>query len=250
MCSASHPSLRPSQLAILQRETFLAEQRVAAVAAADRPDRVVLREMADEAPLGIEIERAMQSAVEIVGIAQHFERRAAHPRHDSHAERDIDAVGDFDADLGERRAERTHHVRNDVHRAAAHRAVEQRAELAVGLVRRHPVVGDAGVVLGRCADEGDVLGAGDIVRVRAMQIAAGAFFLIERNQDPGRYGLLVRRSPLGLGPSHQTMRRAAVSLRGLGDPLGECAAFSAIVPLSLVTRNAPERWHLVRKLLQ
>ena len=39
-----------------QGETFLAQQNVAAVAGADRDDRVVLREMADEAALRIDIE--------------------------------------------------------------------------------------------------------------------------------------------------------------------------------------------------
>ena len=54
-----------------QREAFLAQQRVAAVTAADRPDRVVLRKMTDEAALRIEIERAMQAAIEISGLAEH-----------------------------------------------------------------------------------------------------------------------------------------------------------------------------------
>src|SRR5208282_167778 len=52
-----------------KRETFLAEQCVAAVAAADRDDRVVLREVANQAALGIKIERAMNSAIEIARLA-------------------------------------------------------------------------------------------------------------------------------------------------------------------------------------
>ncbi len=58
-----------------QRETFLAEQRVAAVTAADRDNRVVLRKVANQAPLGIQIERAMNSAIEVVGV-----RRVARAR--------------------------------------------------------------------------------------------------------------------------------------------------------------------------
>ena len=65
------------------------------------------------------------------------------------------AVAQLDADVRDRRAERAHRERHHVHRAAAHRALEQRRR-AVGpavlqdgahLRRRHPVVGRAGVFL-------------------------------------------------------------------------------------------------------
>ena len=45
------------------------------------------------------------------------------------------------------RAERAHDVGDDVHGPAAHRAVEQRADLPLRLGRLHPVVGRTGVVL-------------------------------------------------------------------------------------------------------
>ena len=54
---------------------------------------------------------------------------------------DIDAIGELDPDFGKGRPDRTHHVRHHVHRPAAHRAVKPSAQLAVGLVGRHPVVG-------------------------------------------------------------------------------------------------------------
>ena len=166
-----------------KRETFLAEQRVAAVAAADRDDRVVLREVANQAALGIQIERAMNSAVEVVGVAKLLERGRAHPRHDSHVQHDVDAVGELDADLRERRAERAHHVRHHVHRAPAHRAVEPSAQLGVSLGGLGPVVGGAGVDFVRRADEGQLLGARDVVGIRAMQVAAGPFVLVELDEN-------------------------------------------------------------------
>ena len=52
----------------------------------------------------------------------------AHPGHDPHVDDDVRRVGDLDAELGDRRAERAHRERDDVHRAAAHRAGEQALE--------------------------------------------------------------------------------------------------------------------------
>ena len=46
-----------------ERETFLAEQNIAAVTGADRDDRVVLRKMADEPAIGIHIEQRMHAAI-------------------------------------------------------------------------------------------------------------------------------------------------------------------------------------------
>ena len=55
-----------------------------------------------------------------------------------------------------------------------HRAVEDLAEAVVALGGRHPVVGGAGVVLLARADEGEVLGAGDVVRGAPVEVAARA----------------------------------------------------------------------------
>ena len=49
----------------------------------------------------------------------------SHARHDAHADDDVGAVGDLDADVRDRTAERSHRERHDVHRASAHAAVEQ-----------------------------------------------------------------------------------------------------------------------------
>ena len=180
-----------------EREALLPEEDVAAVAGADGPDRVVLREVADEAALRVAVERGVQAAVEVVRVAEHVERDATHAGHDPHVEHDVDAVGQLDADLRHLRAGRSHDVRHDVHRAALHRAVEELAELGVGLAGRHPVVGGAGLVLCRRADERELLDARDVVRVRAVQVAAGELLLVQRLDDLLRDGLV--RQPLLLG---------------------------------------------------
>ena len=74
-----------------QRETFLAQQNIAAVTGADRDDRVVLRKMTDEPPIRIHIEQRMHTTIpfHLWIIAQPFERDLPHARHDSHAEHDV-----------------------------------------------------------------------------------------------------------------------------------------------------------------
>ena len=58
-----------------------------------------------------------------------------------------------------------------------------RVQFAVGLGRVGPVIGRAGFLLRRRADEGELLDPRDIVRVGAMQITAGRLFLVELDQD-------------------------------------------------------------------
>ena len=55
MCSAIQPCLRARYEPMRKRETFLAQQNIAAVTGADRNNRVVLRKMADETPRRIDI---------------------------------------------------------------------------------------------------------------------------------------------------------------------------------------------------
>ena len=75
--------------------------------------------MRDEPAVGIDIQHAVQAAIEIVAVAELLVGDLAHARHDAHAQHDVDGIGQFDADLGERRTGRPHEIRNDIHRAAA-----------------------------------------------------------------------------------------------------------------------------------
>src|SRR2546422_8564433 len=107
----------------LFRSALLAEERVAAVPGADRPDELLLREMEDEAPLGAQIPQGMQALHEVVAAVELLYGRRAHARHDAHAGDHVRAVGELDADLAEGRADRAHQVGDHVHGAALHRAV-------------------------------------------------------------------------------------------------------------------------------
>ena len=184
MCSASQPSLRPSQLARRKRHALLPEQRVAAIARSDRPDRILLRKMDDEAAVGTEVAEGVQAAREVVRIARWSSATLPDARHDAHVQDDVLAVGDLDADFGEPRSRRAHQERNHVHRPALHGALEERGQLRARLVRRHPVVVGAGVFLRVRADERQMFGARDVVRRAAVQVASRHLLLIELDQLP------------------------------------------------------------------
>ena len=69
---------------------------------------------------GLEIAERVQAAREVVGRAEMIERDLPDARHDPHAEHDVPAVGDLDADLREARSRRAHQERDDVHRPPLH----------------------------------------------------------------------------------------------------------------------------------
>ena len=103
----------------------------------------------------------------------------AHARHDAHAEHDVDRVGNFEADFGQRRIRRTHDVGNDEHRPPLHRALQHAVEFCVSLGGLGPIVRRAGFFFRRRADERELLDARDIVWIRAMQIRARNFLLVQ-----------------------------------------------------------------------
>jgi hypothetical protein len=122
-----------------QREAFLAEQRVAAVARAVGPDLAgfgivddVFGGIARPRDIGLAFcERhadRVHAGHELAVGAEHVVDGLAHARHDAHVDRHVGRVGQFDADMGDRRAQRAHRERHHVQRAAAHAAVEQRIE--------------------------------------------------------------------------------------------------------------------------
>ena len=206
MCSASQPWSRAMVAGDAQREALLAEQRVAAVAGADAPDRVLLGEVHDEAALRARGRRASAGpGTKSSRAAELVEGGLAHARHDAHVGDDVGAVGDLDADLAERRAERAHDVRHDVHRPALHRARRR----AGPTLARAPPAGAIQLLVGpassraRLADEREVLGARDVVGVAAVQVAARGVLRVEALERAVREHVLdeaVRSRP----PSRRT----------------------------------------------
>ena len=56
-------------------------------------------------------------------------------------------------------------------------------QFGVGLGRVGPMIGRAGFLFRRGADESELLDPRDIVRIGAVQVTAGRFFLVELDQD-------------------------------------------------------------------
>ena len=121
-----------------QREAFLAEQRVAAVARAVRPDLARLREVDDvlvvlvARPRDVRLPGARaarrpnaRTARTAPSAPSTSYTRAAHARHQLHVDDDVRAVGELDADVRDVTADRSHRERHDVHRAPAHASVEE-----------------------------------------------------------------------------------------------------------------------------
>ena len=95
---------------------------------------------------------------------------------------------------------RPHEVGHHVHRPAPHRAVEEAAELAVGVLGGHPVVVRSGFLARRRTDEREVLDARDVARMGAMEVAARELLRIQRDQDALLDGVRREALLLLLGP--------------------------------------------------
>src|SRR5258707_1942242 len=87
-------------------------------------------------------------------FSQHIVYRATHTGHNAHTYSHIGRVGQFDANMRDRRTKRSHAERDHKHRATAHAAIEQAAQRLFHLPRVNPVVGWASVGLAQRADEG------------------------------------------------------------------------------------------------
>ena len=193
-----------------QGVALLAEQGVAAVARAVGPDLAGLGVVDDPlvvvaGPGNIGLAGAQRRAQRVNGrheeavLSHHVQSALAHAGHDPHRDGDIGAVGDLNTQGADRRAERAHAERDDVHRPAAHAAVEQIAESLTHLDRIGPVVGRAGVGLVLRADEGAALDPGDVARIRGGIEAVGALFGVQPRQGAGLAQLRGQGLPLGVG---------------------------------------------------
>ena len=196
-----------------QREALLAEQGVAAVARAVRPDRPLLGEVDDVLHVGVARPRHVLRGLGSSGaptVCMHGTNApsspstsmhgAAHAGHDPHVHGDVGGVGDLDADLGDGRAERAHAERDHVHRAAAHAAVEQ-SPVRISFIS----VGSIQLLVGpaswrrAAADEGAVLDAGDVARVGAGEEAVRPLLRVQPDEGAGVDELLAEPVVLLVG---------------------------------------------------
>ena len=123
------------------------------------------------------------------GGAEHVEYIAAHARHDAHADDDVGAVGQLDADVRNGTAQRPHRERHDIERAPSHATFEQLAKRQTHRRGRDPVVGRPGIVLALTANERAIFDACDIGRIGPRQVTVRPLRGVELAQRTGRYHL-------------------------------------------------------------
>ena len=218
-----------------QREAFLAEQCVAAVTRAVRPNLPRFREVHDV--LGLTVARPaaillagrerradrMQARYEAAFFAERVENGAADARHDAHIGDNVWAVGDLHADLGDRAAYGPHRERDHVQGATLHRARKQSAQGGAHFVGVFPVVGRTGVLLPARADERAVLDARDVGRIGARKIRIRPARRIERDEHARRDHLRTEPVVLALATVGPVNSRGLRQVRHLSHPSRECA---------------------------
>ncbi len=139
---------------------------------------------------------AVQAGHEDAVAAELVEHRTPHAGHDAHVDHHVGAVRQFDADVGDRRADGAHREGDDVHGAPAHATLEQSAQRFLHLVRMLPVVVGAGIVGIRGADVGAVFDAGDVGRVGQGEV--GILALRRIQLDHGAAGNHLGKQAIGL----------------------------------------------------
>ena len=193
-----------------QGEAFLSEQGVAAVAGAVAHDKAFLGEVGDVGvlriawpsdillALGEGLADRVEALHELPGPCDLVVHGRAHAGHDPHVGHDIGAIGDLDAVLGYRGADRPHAEGDHVHGAPLHASLVEPVHLRLhdgGIV---PVVSRAGIFLRLAADEGAFLDACHILRIAPNEQGVRALLGIEPDGGTGGDHQFAHRLVLGL----------------------------------------------------
>ena len=172
-------------------KAFFAQQGVAAVAGPEAHDEPLLGEVGDVGILGIArpsdifctggegTSHRVQALHKDAGLFDFTIHGRAQAGHDPHIGDHIRAVGNLDAVLSDRGANRAHAEGDDIHGAATHAACDKAVQARFHLRRCLPVVGGASVFLRARADECAFLHAGDITLVAANEQGIRALFCVQ-----------------------------------------------------------------------
>ena len=174
-----------------QRKALFAQQGIAAVPGTNTHNQAFFREMDNIRvfriarpsnvffTFGERLAYRVHARNEFAVGAENVENLRGNARHYAHVYDYIRRVGNFNADLRDWSADRTHAERNYVHCTALHASFEKSIEFLFHLGRIHPVVCWAGVSLSLGAYERAGFYAGNVARIRTEVIATGALLLIE-----------------------------------------------------------------------
>src|SRR5215471_15237463 len=123
----------------------------------------------------------MHAADEFPFSPENLQHRVAYPRHDMHASHDVGRVSDLYSDLGNRRPDWTHAVRNYVHRAPNHAAGIKSTQRVLHFLGIFPVIGWSSILEVLRADERPIFQPGDVGGIRTDQNAVGPLSRIQRD---------------------------------------------------------------------
>jgi hypothetical protein len=121
----------------------------------------------------------VQSFYEAIFTLDAAQGGRAHARHQTHIDDYVRAIGHFDAATCIRRADRAHTIRDDIHRASTHRALEERVHLTMRLIGGHPIVIRPRRFFRASANEREMFYSRNVGRMRSMQIAAWMSVFVE-----------------------------------------------------------------------
>ena len=172
-----------------KRMALLAKQRIATIAAAEAHDRELFGEVHDETAVGVEFAGRVQALHEATFTTNALECRPTRAGHQHHVDDNVGAVGDLDATTRIGRIDRAHAIRHHIERATLHATFEERLHLRFRFAGRHPVVVRTGIILVLGADEGEMLDAGNVRRMRAREETVGVVLFVELHEFAARLQL-------------------------------------------------------------
>jgi hypothetical protein len=121
------------------------------------------------------------------------------------------------------RSDRTHRERYDVQGAAAHAAVKEALERRAHFGRLDPVVGRSSLLFGLAANEGPILHARDVARMRAREVAVRTQLLVQLDEGTGAHQLRAQAVVLSLRAIAPDDALGLGEPRDLGNPLAQAA---------------------------
>ena len=192
-----------------QGVALLTQQGIAAIAGPIGPDLAgfgivdnVLIVIAGPRHIGLTLSQGGSEAVDRRHkepiLANGFQRRRAHSGHDAHGNGDIGAIGNFNAQRTDARADRAHTEGHNIEGATLHAACKQALKLGAHLVWRHPIVGRTSVDLFVRTDKGAAFHPGHIARVGIGGEGVGPLGRIETHHGARGNQLCGQLLPLGI----------------------------------------------------
>ena len=163
-----------------QRKAFFAKQNIAAVTGVYRDNRIILRKMTYVTFFLINITTCVQTTYPIIiGIPKMSKYLFAYTGHDCHIQHNVNRVCHFKSNLCIWRSNRTHGIRDYIHRFSFVAASCNIVKHFISFSRLFPVIGRSGILFFFRTDKCSCLYACNVIEGSTVQIATRQLFLIQ-----------------------------------------------------------------------